>query len=189
MEKKELCTNIISQKSLNKGFSFESFENYDDFIKSAFFKKYYNLWEEDFMYNANANFIQKYTWGNLSVMNLQRMLVMLGYMNINDLGWYFRELEPDYCSMSEFTSQCDINDPYLYFWVHGKKTNEAIRKFQSESWIVTDWIVWEMTKDQLYTQIFHHIHDAHNPRREEVFKITNIELKKLCEVMPAVLIP
>jgi len=171
--------NIIREESLEKGFFFEDFDSYESFIESDFFQNYYDLWNYVLRYSSDENILQLYTT-NKRVENLQRMLVMLGYLKITDLSWSFRDIEPDYCSMPQNTSLCDSETLTFYLWVFWSKTDRAVRDIQWDEWLETDWEVWWDTRDLLYRKIYQMIHDGLNDERNNIFTLTHEELSKMC---------
>ena len=175
----EVCE-IVSQDSLENGFIFESFDTFESFTQSDSFKKFYDLGANHLKYDADRYILQLYWLSEekLQVMNLQRMFVVLWYMDIWDFQWMYSNIESDFCSISKHEDTCNTLDPFLYFGVFGYQTDNAVRNFQSENDLVVDGIVWETTKWKLYTKIYNAAHNINN--RFSVFQKTNQELRNLC---------
>ena len=175
----ENICHIISDQSLERGFFFESFTSLEWFLQSDFFKRYYDIWNTDLRYDYDTQILQIYGRRSKSIENLQRILVMLWYLDIEIFRGALQDIESEYCNHTQ-DENCIIEDDLFYFWVFWWRTLQSIRNFQQDYNLSVDGVVWEETRRELYWAIYYHIHNNLNTQREQVFQLSREDLRKLC---------
>jgi len=161
----EIRRESMTQKKPN-GIELPIFDNYESFIASDFFKKYYDLWIRDLRVKSLWDIVEwkphpdEYDtewysgpvwWKNLLPANeydarLQRMLLVLWYLKLNDF------------SLEEYIDGERHESEVSTFWILWKNENRAIREFQKNYELETDGIVGEYTKEVLYHLVYYFFH-------------------------------
>jgi len=168
--------NILSFQEIKdesrKGLVLEVFEDYESFVQSDFFDEYYNLRNREIRAKDIYEIAQwrlvpndydeewyiwpwpkrEYLLANEDDMKVQRILLILWYMEISDF-----DLDPEVVINRH-------EDETSYFWILRKKEDTSIKRLQSDYGIKIDGIVWVDTKRVLYRLVYEFFHSS---EREE----------------------
>ncbi len=162
IEKHNNKRNVLSQDKIRElstseenpqWVEFPYFEDYDSFVESDFFKKYYNLWNKDLFSSPDEHLLQRYSISTTLPYTeaLHRILVILWYISVDKFVWNFCDVEPG-------KPECDRESKWRYFWVFWPATRKAVREFQSDYGINPNKRVWDDTKKILYKRVFLSFH-------------------------------
>lgn len=163
--------------------SFEYFSTYEQFLESAFFKKYYDLWEEvikvPWMWGIENQQQVKiisghagkesvsFLWGNIPQnirdQKVQRILIAFGYLTRRDFD----------ASNSGEWEQKDETD-ISYFGILWPYDERMIKEFQKDEHIDQDGIIWPETKKRLYRKVYKLFHQI---TKDEVTEKWLVDLK------------
>lgn len=128
------------------------FWSYEDFIKSDFFQKYYFLWDDIISFSPDSHFLQMASLDPQAqyIEKLQRMLVILWYIDVEIFSGNYCDIDPESESCSEIS-------PWRYFWVYGKKTQRALTQFQNDK-AINEKKISEVTQKTLYRDVYYYFH-------------------------------
>lgn len=151
--------------------SFEKFSNYEDFIASDFFEKYYKI-EKRYNKSKWLWWIEKqeqikitkkspsgketvlYLWPareweiDSDAEKIQRMLIALGYLKRQDFDLSVER------GGNSWRDETDAS----YWWRLWNHEGKAIKKFQSDSHVRVDGVVGRVTSYIMYRKIFDLFH-------------------------------